>query len=136
MPESLIITSKNVQKLDKATFVTPSTRMTAYKNICDRMSTLGELSTDLVNPKKERKNIKVDSIIRGTVTVFSDSEDEKAYYFKVIKTLVDESLAKDFLKTKVKPNEETENMIKRVIVSGLISDWIIIHQSYCAKFKA
>lgn len=123
---SVIVVNKTVEKADKALLMTKHAKMKIYQEICDKMVTLGALSKDLVNPSKERRGISVDSILNGVITVISEDPSQREYYYKVIT---------DMFSSEPGSPKEVQDMDKKSVISSVISDWIVIHKNYCAKFK-
>ena len=123
---SIIVVNKAAEKTEKALLMTKHSKMKIYQEICDKMVTLGSLSKDLVNPSKERKHISADAILRGLITVISEDVSQREYYTKVINDM--------FVESSGLP-KEVQDMNKKAIISGVITDWIVLHKRYCAKLE-
>lgn len=119
-----ILLSKTIQKANKALLMSKQEKLRIYQEICDKMTTLSAMSTDLINPKKERKNISADKIMAGILTVISDGDkDVKKYYSDMINALV--------LK-ETTPGADLE-LTKKYVLTIVITSWINIHSDYCRK---
>ena len=119
-----ILLSKTIQKANKALLMSKQEKLRIYQEICDKMTTLSAMSTDLINPKKERKNISADKIMAGILTVISDGDkDVKKYYSDMINALV--------LK-ETTPGADLE-LTKKYVLTIVITSWINIYSDYCRK---